>query len=332
MEIIGRQIELGVALEETRGTAQTVAEKWIKNVSANITERAEVAVDDNSHGNLFDSDNQRLTRKFVEGSLEGVLQVDVVGYVLYNIFGSVVSTEIGTGDNVYSHEMTLNSNSIEHDSLTLFAKDGGIQNLNIANAMVSSLEISFGTDDFVRYSANFLATKAEDGTDAPAYEKEFDFVGKDITIKVADTEGGLDSAEAVPVKEGSITLDTGAIIDYVLGKYEADNVYNAKLAVEGSLSKNFKDETYKDLYLNQTAKYMEINIKSTEDIGGGNNPEINIVMNKVKLTNWNREAGGNDELVPENIEFKAFYNEDDDEGAKITIVNNTSEYNVAPTT
>jgi len=323
MEILGRQIELGVALETTRGTAETTAERWIKNVTASVQERAEHAIDDNSHGSLADSDNRRVTKKWVEGSLEGILQVDVVGYFLYNIFGSISSTNVVTG--VYSHEITLDSTTIEHPSLTFFAKDGGVQNLNISNGMISSLEINASMDDYVRFTTNIMASEAEDGSDTPAYSEEQDFVGKDITIKVADTEGGLSGAEAISVKELGLTLDTGAIVDYVLGQYNPEDIYDAKLSIEGNIVKNFKDETYKDLFLGDDAKYMEISIVGSQDIGTTENPSITILLNKVKITGWER-SGGNDELVSESLDFKAFYNETDEEMGKITIVNNTAEY------
>ena len=323
MEILGRQIELGVALETTRGTAETTAEHWIKNVTASVQERAEHAIDDNSHGSLADSDNRRVTKKWVEGSLEGILQVDVVGYFFYNIFGSISSTSVVSG--VYSHEITLDSTTIEHPSLTFFAKDGGVQNLNISNGMISSLEINASMDDYVRFTTNIMASTAEDGSDTPAYQDEQDFVGKDITIKVADTEGGLTSASALSIKELGITFDTGAIVDYVLGNYNPEDIYDGKLSIEGNLSKNFVDETFKDLFLGDDAKYMEIAIVGSQEIGATANPSIIITLNKVKVTGWER-SGGNDELVSESIDFKAFFNSDDEEVGKITIVNNTAEY------
>ena len=323
MEIIGRQLELGVALETTRGTAETTAERWIKNVTATIQERAEHAIDDNSHGNLADSDNRRVIKKWVEGSLEGILQVDVVGYFLYNIFGGISSSLVETG--VYSHAISLDSTTIEHPSLTFFAKDGGVQNLNISNGMISSLEINASMDDYVRFTTNIMASEASTGTDTPAYSEEQDFVGKDITVKTASTEGGLAAATAISIKELGITLDTGAIVDYVLGQYNPDDIYDGKLSIQGTIVKNFTDEVYKDLFLGDDAKYMEIAITGSQVIGATENPTITILLNKVKITAWER-SGGNDELVTEALEFKAFYNETDDEMGKITIINNTDEY------
>lgn len=323
MEIIGKQLELGVALENTRGTAETTAEHWIKNVTASIQERAEHAIDDNSHGNLMDSDNRRVVKKWVEGSLEGILQVDVVPYFIYNIFGSISSSSVASG--VYSHEITLDSSTIEHPSFTIFAKDGGVQQLAIANGMVSSLEINASMDDYCRFTTNIMASSATDNSDTPSYQAEQDFVGKDITIKISDTLVGLDTANAISAKEIGITFDTGAIVDYVLGNYTPEDIYNAKLSIEGNIVKNFKDETFKDLFLGDDSKYMEIAIVGSQDIGSAENPSITITLNKVKITGWER-SGGNDELVTESIDFKAFYNESNSSAGKVVIVNNTEEY------
>ena len=326
-EIIGKQLELGVALETTRGTAEATAERWIKNVTVNVTEKAESVVDDNSHANLMDSDNRRVVKKWVEGSLEGILQPDVAGYLFYNMLGLVSTTEVVTGE-VYSHEFTLDSSTIEHPSLTFFAKDGDVQQLAIANGMISSMEITASMDDYVRFTSNIMASSAEDNTDTPSYQAEQDFVGKDVSIKIADTLAGLDTADTIPAKEVGITLDTGAIIDYVLNSYNPDDIYDGKLSVEGSITKNFKDETFKDLRLGDESKYMEINLTGSQDIGDGENPSIKITLNKVKIISWDR-SGGNDELVTEELEFKAFYSQTNNSFGNIAINNNTTSYNGA---
>lgn len=326
MEIIGRQIEFGVSVEQTRGTPQSTAEKWLRNVTCNIQEKAEHVIDDNSHGKLADSDNRRVTKKWVEGNLEGILDVDFIGYLFYNLFGSITSTWQAAG--VYEHELTT-SESIEHASLGLFVKDGGVQQIVAAGGMVGNLEINAAPDNYVRFSSAIMARSASDNSDTPSYGTQYDFIGKDVTIKVADTEAGLVGATATKVKEFNINFDQGGIMDYVLGSFNPDDIYNSKMSIEGSLSKNFDAETFKDLYLGDSAKYMEITIEGSQNIGGGNYPTITILLNEVKITGWER-SGGNDELVVENIEFKAFWNDSDSQQAKVTIKNNTAEYDSAP--
>lgn len=324
MEIIGREIEVGVGVESTRGTALTSAEKWIKNVTADIVEKAEHVVDDATRGRLEDADSRRVVKKWIEGNLEGIAFADMIGYLFYNLYGSV-SSAVVTGA-VYDHEFTLDQ-SIQHASLTLFAKDGSVRQQTFNNGMVGTLELTASVDDFVRFSASFMASLGAANTDTPSYDTEYDFIGRDITVKVAATEAGLPGATATKIKDLNITFDAQLISDHILGSYTPNDIYNSGFSIEGSFTKNFDDETFKDLYESDVSQYIEITIEGAADIGGGNFPTITILMNRARVMDWTR-SGGNDELVTEDVSFKAFYQPTDTQASKITVRNLTTEYSI----
>jgi hypothetical protein len=326
MEIVGRELEAGYSTESSRGTAETTVNKWQKSVSVSIVERAENVVDDATHGSLEDSDQRRITQKWVEGDLEGIVHADALGYLLSSIYGGVDTTTVA-GD-VRSHNFKLKQ-SIQHQSLTVFAKDGGVQNLAFAGCAVSTLELNASVDDFVRFTASFIGQTAADDTETPSYDTEYDFIGRDITVKMASSEAGLSGATAIKLKSVDVTFDQGAIRDHVFGAYTADDVYNSKMMIEGSFTINFADEVYKDLYLGDTAQYMEIAIVGAADIGGGSNPAITLLLNKVQIMDWNR-SGDNDSLVEGEVSFKAFYNAADSQQSELTLVNLTDTYPNTP--
>lgn len=326
MEIIGRQIEFGVATEATRGTPESAANKWARKVTANVVERATHAEDDTTRGRLEDGEGRRKVQSFVEGDIEGILHIDLLGWLLSNIYGVVVTSTV-TGS-VKSHLFTLAQN-IQHPSLTLFAKDGDVQQLAFGNAMINTLEITAAVDDYVRFSANFVAGVAANDDDTPSYDTEYDFVARDITIKVADSEAGLAGATALKAKDVNITWDQGLIRDHVVGSYTPDDIYNAKLMITGSFTKNFTDETFKDLYLGNLAKYMSITLAGEAELTTGQNPTITVVLNKVQITEWNREGGTND-LITETVEFKAYFNPTDAEQSTVTLKNLTASYDNVP--
>jgi len=321
-EIIGKFIELGVGVEKVRGTAQLTAEKWFKKITASIVEKSEKKDDESTMNVLSDSLNTRVVKKWIEGDLEGNAHADAIGYLLYNLYGAVASVNVS--GSVYTHTFTL-ANSIEHASLTLFAKDGAVQQLSYDNCMISTLELTAVVDDYVKFTASFMGKASNSNSDTPSYDTEYDFIGKDVTVKFADTEAGLVGATALCAKELSINFDTGLINDFCLGSYTPNDLYNAKMAIEGEFTLNYDDNTFKDLYLADTNKYMEITIQGAADIGGGNNPKIVILLNQVQIKEWTRE-GGNDELITQPISFKAFYNETDSQQSKITLTNLTTEY------
>jgi hypothetical protein len=326
MEFIGRESEAGLAIEAVRGTAETTADKWMRKVTANVTERAIHAVDETTRGRLEDGEGRKVVQKYVEGDVEGIVHADAIGYLFANLYGVCVSATVTSG--VYTHAFSLGQN-IQHPSLTLFAHDGAVQLRKYSNCMVSSLELSAAIDDFLRFTASFGGSAATASTDTPSYDTEYDFVAKDIVVKMADTEAGLSGATAMKCKDITIKWDQGVIRDHVLGSYEPDDNYNGKMAIEGSFTLNFSDTTMRDLFLGDAAKYMSVTVTGDDDIGSGNYPTIAVVLNKVQVMDWNR-AGGADELVTEPISFRAFYNPTDSEQSTVSLKNKTSEYDEVP--
>lgn len=324
--IVGKNIEIGVSVEQSRGVPQAGAEKWVKKMTANIRPKAMSVNDDISTGSLEDSDNSRIVKKWIEGDVDGILHVDAIGYFIYNLYGSVSSSWVASG--VYSHVFTL-LNSVQHPSLAIFGKDGAIQQKVFNNCMVNSLEINAVVEDFVKFKMSMIGKVEASNADTPSYDTEYDFIGKDVSVKVADTEAGLVGATALEARNLNIKFDAALLADHILGSYFPDDVYNTTMKIEGDMEITFADTTFKDMYLGDTAKYMQITITGSQNIGSSNYPTITILLNKVKITN-HEISGGRDEIVTEKITFKAFRNTTDNQQSKITIKNNTPEYAVAP--
>lgn len=322
-EFIGREVDFALAVEQTRGTAESVADRNVRKVSCNLIPRAERVVDDSTFGKLEDATNIRTTRKWNEGDVEGIVHADVIGYYLYNIYGAVTSTVV-SGD-VNQHIFTMEQN-IKHPTLTLFVKDGDVRQEKLAGGMITTLELTANTDNFVRYSTSFLAKEgAADSSTIPSLQTEYDFVGRDISVKIATTEAGLSSATALKLKDLSLTLNTNAEADFVFGDYSPNDIYNKQFSIEGSFTKNFVDETFKDLYESDDFRYMQIKIEGEADLGGGNNPSITILLNKIAVQDWSRTSAG-DDLSTEDVSFKAFYHETDEQASQVTLVNLTDSY------
>ena len=326
-EIIGRDLEVGVAVEGTRGSAQSSAEKWIKRASANVVVKSEHVVDDNTRGVIEDSENRLVTRKWCEGEVDSSVQADMIGYLFYNLYGAVNSSVVA--GSVYTHTFTVEQ-SVQHASLSIFVKDGSVVQKVYNTGMVKSLEINAATDDLVRMKTVFQAKGEAANSDTPSYDTEYDFIGKDITVKLADTLVGLDTAEATEIKDLTLSWDSGTILDYALGNYAPQDIFNSRFSIEGSFTKNFLDATYKDLYRDDNAKYMEIKIEGGTDIGGGKYPTLTLTVYKAMITDWNRSSD-NDGIVTEEVSFKAFYNTSDSKQSQIVLQNLTSEYDTAPT-
>lgn len=325
-EIIGREIEFGVATEATRGTPETVADKWMRKVNANVVERATHAVDESTRAKFEDGEARRVVQTYVEGEVTGPAHADVIGWLLSNLYGLVVSSNVA--GSVYSHVFNLKQNS-QHQSLTLFAKDGAVQQLVYDNAMISKLDINVALEDYVRFTATFTAAAGTNNADTPSYDTEYDWIARDVTVKLAETEAGLAGATETKAKALNISFDQGTIRNHVVGAYTPDDIKNTRMMIEGTMTLDFADETFKDYYLGNTDLYMSITIQGEADLGSGNYPTLTVLLYKVQFMDWNR-AGDAADLVTQDVAFRAFYNATDGKQSQVTLQNLTSAYDNVP--
>lgn len=311
-----------MAIETSRGTAEAAVQKWLKHVNVNVTPKNQKAVDDNVHGVLEESEGARVVRSWFEGPIGGVLHADAAGYFFLNLYGGVTSTLVS--GSVYSHAFAMDQ-SIEHPTLSIFRKDGDVESQVYGGGVLSAFEVSASTEDYVRFTGTAMARNEAGHALSASYDTEYDFIGKDITVKVASTEAGLAGASALKAKTLNIRYDTGVIADYVFGSENPDNIFNGRMSIEIEFSKNYEDTTFEDLFKNGNYRYMQVTIEGDADLGGGNNPAITWVFNRVQVQEWER-AGDPDALVEETITAKAFYSAADGEQSTVTVQNLTTAY------
>lgn len=312
---IGRQTEVGIGKETTRGTALSSPSKWMRNVTADFMARNEIVTDDATQGSLSDSVGSRVTKKWFDGDLSGIVHVDSIGYFLTNIYGTPVRTTVSGAVGKSTFNLLEN---ILHPTLSIFVKDGVEQKVH-NSGVVNTYELTATPDEYVRFTSNVIAQSEAVNTSVPSYGTDYDFIGKEITVKTASTEAGLAGATAIKIKDLTITWDTGAISDFNFGSFSPD-LYNAKLSIEGSFEKNYIDTTYKDLFNANTSVYMQILIEGDPVLAGSTRPSIKAIFNKVQIIEWNH-SGGPDELVTETVGFKAYLNQADVKQSTVEIVN-----------
>lgn len=322
--IPGRFLELGIGLEGVRNTPASSPDKWVKHVNADIVPRAEKVVDDNVRGRLEDSEGSRVAKLWFDGDLGGILHVDVLGYLLMNVYGEVNTTTVS--GSVKDHAFTvLNDN--EHPTLTVFRKDEDIEQQKYAGGIVNTLEITGSVDDYLRFTANLIAKSESSDASTPSYDTEYDFITRDVVIKTASTEGGLSGATAIKGKEFAIRWDMAGLSDFVFGSRNPDSNYQQHMMIEVDITKNYVDTTFEDLFKADTTQYVQITITGEANIGGGNNPTITLLLNKAQVMEWER-SGGQDDPVEESFTLRGFLNQTDDQQSEITLRNLTATYEV----
>jgi hypothetical protein len=320
-QFIGRDIEVGVAL----GDAES-ADHSIQKSTANIFKNVETAEDETTRGSIISGKGRRVTQKYAEGNISGNVHSEAIGYLLRNVWGASESTS--EGDSVYSHEFTLDDDHI-HDELTFFLKEG-TEEKEIEGAHINSLEISASPDSYVTFTAEIIGEDLVDGSFIPSYSTEYDFIGKDVTIVVADTKGELETEEATEVKEVTINQNRNLNRYHILGSYTPKKIYGPRFDNEITITKEYLNDTFKDLHEGDDSKYLRITIEGDEAIGGTNNAKLEYDFYNVQVTDWSKNDGA-DDLIEETFTLKAYENtsEATDKLGKATLQNLTEDYDLS---
>lgn len=313
--IIGRQINIGIGKESTRGTA-VAPSHYIRQMSADVDDKFEGVLSEQSIGILEESDEFDVTKRWSEGSIEGRVLDSSFGLILLATMGTVASVESADAG-VYDHTFTVNQTTV-HPSLTLDIKKSDIEQKKYANCVIDSLEITADPAELVKFNASFMGKKGEASTETPSYGSENGFLGKHVTVKLADTYAGLSGASAINVNNLSLTITKSVASDDILGSIEPDDFYNGRFIVEGQMELLFDATTYKDKALAGDRQSLQIAIANSDvTIGATSNPTITVELPKIKITEYS-EARELDEIVRQTVSFKGLY--DTSESKMIDIV------------
>lgn len=303
-KFIGRLLQVGVARETTRGTG--VAPTYRVPIdSFSFDDKVVKAREEAGIGRIEDSDNAFVTTRYGEGDLEGEIRSSSFGLLLYAMLGTLSSASVV--DSSYTHSFSI-ANSNQHQSLSLTVVDSNTSEM-YKLAMLNELEITAELDEIVKFSAGFMSKQSVGTTQSvPALASESKFTKKHLAVKLASTIGGLAAASAISVKSLTLTISKNVVLDDVLGTAEPEDILNQQLQVEGELTLNYEDETYKNYMKNGTARAMEIKFTNTDDVigAGSTRPSLTIQMPNVDFFDWEPNYALN-EIVSQTISFKANY-------------------------
>ena len=134
---VGRMANLGLAIEATRGTGLTPT-FWLPYRSVTVDDKAVAVVQDTGFGNIADSDETYLTKKFSEGEIAFDLEDLALGTILSGLLGESPTT---AGAPTYTHTYVLDDDSNQHQSLSILVKDPNGQTM-FPLSMVDTFEIN----------------------------------------------------------------------------------------------------------------------------------------------------------------------------------------------
>ncbi len=261
-EYIGRKIAVGISAENTRGTAETAPEFWLRVLAQNHKEKADYLNSQGSIGSIVENSHAEIDKQWAEGGFEAEIDADSIGLMLLALMGDVTSTAEGDG---YLHTFELDEDSANHQSVSVWLNEPNREAV-FKLACLDSLSFSFERGKILDFNANLMSLTGETQASTVAFGEAKAFRPKDFHFYIADDIDGLDSAEEVYLREFSLEFAKNLEADDVLGLENPKNFLNKVFSTTASLTALYQDDTYRNLFKAGTPKAIRIELENPNNI------------------------------------------------------------------
>jgi len=310
---IGKLLQLGIAKETVRGTAESAATYWLQTNEFDVSESDERVVNDQTLGVIEESQGEDIVKQWADVTYKAPIGDKHFPLILLAALGS-----LSTGDNADSdasikdHTITV-AQSAQHQAVSLFKNDP-LASADYKHAMgcLESLEISYEQGKYLEYSVSFKAKKGATATLSVSNTTENRFLPQHVVFKLASAQSGLGAASAQVIKSLKLKISKNLEPDFVLGSVAPADFLNKQISIEGSVEAMYQNESdFKTFTLAGTKKAMRIDLINTDvTIGSAANPEVKIDLHKVIFSKDSTPVKLHD-LMMESVDFKAHYDTTD---------------------
>jgi len=295
-KFVGRRGEVGIAVEATAGTIVTPT-FWIPVNSISFDDKTTTAREEEGLGRIEDSDSNHVTNKHGEGEIEFDLNDRDQALFFNSLFGA---SPITAGGPTYTHTYTL-QNTNTHQSISIAYQDPDTTKI-FPYAVINELTIAVEPDGIVKGTASFMSRVARDWTTLSSDYTSLGnkFLHQHTVFKLAANTGALAAASNISLKGLELTISANTELDNVTGTVEPEAVLNHQFSVEGNITLNKEDETYRNYMLDGTYRAMEVTFnRATNSI-------LQLQFPRVDFTEWEQDRSLND-IVSQTINFKGNY-------------------------
>ena len=295
-KFVGRLGNVGIAKEATSGTIVTPT-MYVPFNSISFDDKTTTAREEEGLGRIEDSDSNLVTNKYGEGDLEFDMNDLNIGLFLTSLIGA---SPVSTGGPTYTHTYTL-ANTNTHKTLSLAYQDPD-QTKIFPYTLIDGLELTIEPEGIAKAKASFKSRVSRDwATLTPSYTTLGNkFLHQNLVVKTATTIGGLAAASNISLKKLSLKIMTNSDFDNVMGTVEPEAILNHQFSVEGELTLNKTDDTYRQLMLAGTYKALEITLDRAT------NSKLQLQFPRVDFTEWEQDRKL-DDIVGQKIQFKGNY-------------------------
>lgn len=299
----GRRVQVGIADEVTRGLA-VASEHTMPKMNLTFEDKANKARSSENFGSIAGAGDQSIvTGRFSEGAIEGDINVNSFKHILKSLFGATTPSTVFVSATKDTYSIANNN---QHPTLSIWVEDP-IGDTLFKGVMVDTLEIEVNPAEIAKFTAGLKGRKGNDASWTPSNAVDYKFVGRDFHMKVASNIAGLSGASEISVKSFKMTINKNADYDWVNGTLEPEDILNKNFTIQGSLTLNYEDRTWRDYMLNGSIKALSVKLLNTRDvIGTAGQAEFYIELPVVDFSEWESQRG-NDEIAGQTVNFTALW-------------------------
>lgn len=282
---IGRRVGVGFGVEATRGTP-VAPTYFFRQTALDFSRKVKSIEDKSAMYRMEDSVGSAITEQWGEGKLDGNVGDLGIGYLLANIFGAnPVDAAHGTETTVYDHTYSIaqTNTPLTH---TIARVDANSSRRH-AFGTFKDLELDCKVGEWVSVTSNIIADKGVTSTDNPVYVEENRFTSKHINVKLAASQAGLAAAATIKGSNLKVKIDRKSAPYYGFNGVDPANYFAESYTLTGEVDLTYDDQTYENLYYNNTQQYLQVAIVNTDvTIGTASNPTLTLNMPQAKITGW----------------------------------------------
>ena len=327
-KFIGRQQEVGIAREITRGVLVAPA-FWIPKVDFTVEDKVQKGRFQGNYGVLAGGDDALVTQQWSEGELELEVTDQNIGLLLYGLFGTLSSSSFLSA---YKHLLSI-QNSVQPTTLSLMMNDPigstNSKTVAMAKAMINSMELDVELGELIKARFGFMGMPHSDYTrQTPSYSAENKFAHQHLTFKIAANTGALDAASKINLQSLTLRIEKNVIRENALGTVQPVDLLGRNIKITGTIRLTHEDRTYRDYMLDGTKKALRIYLNRSDVTIGSTTPQLKIDLPIVDFFDW-ESSHPLDDISAQEIQFEALYDVANSElidESESFVVNATTSY------
>ena len=281
----GRQVQIFAGIEKPSGTLQSTAGNLflLPHSGSTFQQQNDKKKLEDALGNIDNYSDQYNVRTFSSGDIEGFITADSIGILFVLMFGQLPDT---AGSTQYTHTFTK-ANTSTGSTASIYRFSGDNYKEAMAGVRLASLDLNFMADDRARYRGSFIGqAPTTSSQDVPTYDPATTsyFQPDDVNVKLVAAEGDLSGATPLEARSCVVKFSSALTGYATLGQTGYGAIVSGGYDVMIELTMLFENDTQRDLWINDTERYLQI--EATSETIGAVSPKITLNFPSVKVESW----------------------------------------------